>query len=41
MPKIREIVNSKDRKLHFIECTLLGGVICPMIWLENYDVLRR
>lgn len=38
MSGIREIVNSKNRKLHYIECTLLGGVICPLIQLKHYDL---
>lgn len=38
MSRIREIVNSKKRMLHYIECTLLGGVICPLIQLKHYDL---
>ena len=37
MSKIEEVVNSKERKLHFIETTVLGGIICPMIRLKKYD----
>lgn len=37
MSRIEEIVNTKDRKMHYTESTILGGVICPMIRLKKYD----
>lgn len=37
MSKIEEVVHSEKRKRHFVECTLLGGVVCPLIRLEHYD----
>ena len=38
LSKIGDIVKHSERKLHYIETTLLGGVICPMIRMNNYDV---
>ena len=37
----KRIVESLDngvRKKHFVECTIIGGVICPLVRMEKYDV---
>ena len=38
MSEISEIIKTNSRKNHFVECTLLGGIICPMIRINKNDL---
>ena len=35
--KVSELLKSTKRERQFVECTPLGGVICPLIRMKNYD----
>ena len=37
MNKVVELLTSKKREKQFVECSPLGGVICPLIRMENYS----
>lgn len=38
MGRIADIINNSKREYHFVECTNIGGIVCPLIRMNNYDL---